>query len=107
MDHIWDGFYTGQKRLTRFPVIALANTGNFHIIEYTGTPPLTQLFELYGTEMASDALKLRILYRTPNLVIVKVGGNEKARMSLSNGVPLEITGSVCGENRWLHGVNQL
>ena len=22
MDHVWDGFYTGQKRLLRFPVLA-------------------------------------------------------------------------------------
>lgn len=49
MDHVWDGFYTGQKRLLRFPVILQANTGNFHVIEYTGTPPLSQLFELYYT----------------------------------------------------------
>lgn len=65
MDHVWDGFYTGQTRLLRFPVLARVNTAKFHVIEYTGTPPLKQLFELYGTEAQSDALKLRIQYRSP------------------------------------------
>ena len=107
MDHVWDGFYTGQKRLLRFPVLARVNTDNFHVIEYTGTPPLNQLFELYGTENDADSLKLRILYTNPDLVIVKVGSTEKDRMPLKNGVPEEITGKECGENRWMHGVNQL
>ena len=68
-------------------MLAQANTGNFHIIEYTGTPPLSQLFELYGTEAATDALKLRLLYTNPDVVVVEVGGAEKARMPLENGVP--------------------
>ena len=68
MDHIWDGFYTGQKKLLRFPALVKVNTDNFHIIKYEGTPPLNQLFELYGTEAASDALKLRLLYSNPDYV---------------------------------------
>ena len=79
MDHVWDGFYTGQKRLLRFPVLVRVNTGNFHLIEYTGTPPLSQLFELYATEAATDAVKLRLKYTNPDLVVVEVGGNEQAR----------------------------
>lgn len=37
MDHVWDGFYTGQKRMSRFPV--LIETGFNYDIYYTGTPP--------------------------------------------------------------------
>lgn len=36
MDHVWDGFYTGQKRMTRFPVIIKADEK--YVISYTGTP---------------------------------------------------------------------
>jgi len=36
MDHTWDGFYTGQKRLSRFPAQIL--TGKHYTVTYTGTP---------------------------------------------------------------------
>lgn len=37
MDHVWDGFYTGQKRLSRFPSIINVNNKVWEI-EYSGTP---------------------------------------------------------------------
>lgn len=36
MDHMWDGFYTGQKRLSRFPV-QIEMLGDY-TMEFTGTP---------------------------------------------------------------------
>lgn len=39
MDHVWDGFYTGQTRLSRFPIIAYSPPGAVYDIVYTGTPP--------------------------------------------------------------------
>jgi hypothetical protein len=43
MDHVWDGFYTGQKRLARFPgIIETTNSlDRFYTynITYSGTPP--------------------------------------------------------------------
>ena len=49
MDHVWDGFYTGQTRLSRFISIVRTDTSDFTEILFTGTPPLSQLFELYAT----------------------------------------------------------
>ena len=49
MDHVWDGFYTGQVRLSRFISIVRTDTNDFTEILFTGTPPLSQLFELYAT----------------------------------------------------------
>ena len=46
MDHCWDGFYTCQKRETRFPTIVETTTD--YTIEFTGTPPAKQEFRLYG-----------------------------------------------------------
>jgi hypothetical protein len=37
MDHMWDGFYTGQKRLSRFNAQILTNKA--YTMTYTGTPP--------------------------------------------------------------------
>jgi hypothetical protein len=44
MDHVWDGFYTGQIRLSRFPAVVEANK-DYEIL-YTGTPPASQRFDL-------------------------------------------------------------
>ena len=49
-DHVWDGFYTGQKRLSRFISIVRTDTSDFTEIIYQGTPPLSQLFELYAAK---------------------------------------------------------
>ena len=44
MDHVWDGFYTGQIRLSRFPSIVESNQ-DYEVL-YTGTPPAAQRFTL-------------------------------------------------------------
>jgi hypothetical protein len=40
MDHLWDGFYTSMKRLSRFPALIQAGSGLVYDIDYRGTPPL-------------------------------------------------------------------
>lgn len=37
MDHMWDGFYTGQKHKSMFPIM-VSTDNDFYTIEYTGTP---------------------------------------------------------------------
>jgi len=39
MDHIWDGFYTGQQRVSRYPALVDAARGTIYDIEYTGSTP--------------------------------------------------------------------
>lgn len=46
MDHIWDGFYTGQLRLSRWPALIQTGTGSNHTIYYSSTPPNSQRFWL-------------------------------------------------------------
>jgi hypothetical protein len=48
MDHMWDGFYTGQKHKSQFPSMIEA-TGNI-TIEYTGTPFKNMRYKLIGDE---------------------------------------------------------
>lgn len=38
MDHVWDGFYTGQVRESRFPAIVYAPKGSVYNLTYTGSP---------------------------------------------------------------------
>jgi len=46
MDHVWDGFYTGQTRLSRFPIIVYLPQGAVYDIVYTGSPPKKQFYTL-------------------------------------------------------------
>ena len=57
MDHVWDGFYTGQKRRSRFP--SIVRSGDVVTIGYTGTPPERQLFKYESTE---DSITIKINY---------------------------------------------
>lgn len=38
MDHIWDGFYTGQKRESRFPILVYVPDTAVYDLVYTGAP---------------------------------------------------------------------
>jgi len=46
MDHQWDGFYTSQKRVARFP--GILTTGQDYTLEITSTPPKNMRFKLEG-----------------------------------------------------------
>ena len=54
------GFYESQKRMSRFSSLVRTKQENFFIIDYTGTPPRNQIFELHGLTSPSDFVKLRI-----------------------------------------------
>lgn len=44
MDHVWDGFYTGQKRLQRFPTIIQGDRGVVYDLNFTGSPAKNMRF---------------------------------------------------------------
>ena len=46
MDHVWDGFYTGQLRDSRFPAVVYAPKGSVYDLEFTGSPAKKMRFEL-------------------------------------------------------------
>jgi hypothetical protein len=101
MDHVWDGFYTGQKRRTRFPAVVDAADGSVYDIVYTGTPPKRQLFELNSAN-ADAGLTVRIAY--PGAVsysLMKDGAivemNVWSDMYKNYGPILQ---RYCGENRY-------
>lgn len=68
MDHVWDGFYTGQKRLSRFPV--QIETGEDYLISMAGTPPNKQRYTLRAD---SGGVKLKLYY--PNAGAYQVYAN--------------------------------
>jgi hypothetical protein len=48
MDHCWDGHYTCQKRLSRFPGLVEAN--RYYELYFTGTQPRESRYVLLGTQ---------------------------------------------------------
>jgi len=61
MDHVWDGFYTGQLRKSRFPGLVYAPKGSVYDITYTGTPAKKQKYMLKSQDKRLG-LTVRIAY---------------------------------------------
>lgn len=108
MDHMWDGFYTGQVRLSRFPAFIDGTKGKVYDIVPTGTPPKTMRFSL-KTISQDTGVTLRIAYQ-----------GAESRAILKDGVEIEynqwnealrnygpVKQEKCGENRYLGVVNIL
>jgi len=58
MDHCWDGHYTCQKRLSRFP--SLVETNKKYEIYFTGTQPMKTRYTIEGGEAGVDWLYLMV-----------------------------------------------
>lgn len=118
MDHIWDTFYTGQKRLARFPTALL--TGQDYELEFSGTPPNTIRITL---DARTGGTKIRIPYPVagsyqvgksdPTQVVTEQNPREYTRIDNNAwddniSAQGEITKTAgCGENRFVGVVNYL
>lgn len=69
MDHVWDGFYTGQLRMSRFPAQIL--TGEDYVVQMTGTPPQKMRFTLNAD---TGSLLIKIPYPNAGSYSVYIGG---------------------------------
>ena len=61
MEHEWDGFYSSQKRLSRFPLLVYAPKGSVYDLTYTGTPAKNQKFVLRALHNKAG-MTVRIAY---------------------------------------------
>ena len=50
MDKIWDGFYSGQLRLSRFPIIVNAPDKSVYDFKFTGSPAKKMKFKLISQD---------------------------------------------------------
>lgn len=99
MDHGWDGFYTSQKRLSRFPV-QIQTMGDYQI-DFTGTPAQKMRFKL---EADVGGVKIKIPYPNAQSYAVLLNGVEIPytpwdRELGSHGELTKTKG--CGENRYV------
>jgi hypothetical protein len=71
MDHGWDGSYSSQKRLQRFPIMVEA--GKDYTVNTTGTPSEKLRFGLSSD--AQTGVMVRVLYDNVGSKTVKANGN--------------------------------
>jgi len=102
MDHDWDGFYTSQRRLSRFP--AQVKTGKAYTVTYTGTPPQNMRYVLRA-DSGAPGITVKIPYPNAGSYNVAVNGT----IIPMNGwdavqqIPLLIDPltAKCGTNRYV------
>lgn len=58
MDHCWDGHYSCQFRLSRFP--SIVQTNRFYEIKFSGTQPANTRYAIAGGQTGVDWLHLKI-----------------------------------------------
>lgn len=99
MDHIWDTFYTGQRRMARFPIAI--QTDNDYTVQFAGTPPKKIRFNL---DASVGGVKIRIPYPVAGSIQVTARGKVKSYTpwddELGRHGPLT-KNKGCGENRFV------
>jgi hypothetical protein len=99
MDHVWDGFYTGQKHKSQFASL-IQTTGNY-TMKPTGTTPGRMRYTLRADR---GAIKVKVPYSTAGSYQVKVEGKAIPYTTWDSaaGAPSELSGRKgCGENRYI------
>lgn len=105
MDHIWDTFYTGQRRMPRFP--AALRTGQDYTLEFSATPPKKMRFNL---DARIGGTKIKIPYPVAGSIAVSVNGKKIEPNAFDDKIqkPGLITKTKgCGENRFVGVENYL
>lgn len=99
MDHIWDTFYTGQRRMARFPIQLL--TGQDYTLHFSGTPPKEMRLNLNAV---TGGTKIKIPYPVAGSVSIYANGKKIDYTpwddELGRHGPLTKT-KGCGENRFV------
>jgi hypothetical protein len=114
MDHIWDGFYTGQLKMARWPSIIQTGNGlsKVYNVTYSGTAPENQRFILKAD---AEGVMLAIRYTKPGVYAIYNGPPASGGTIIKNNewheglkAQSSITGNKgCGENRYVGVVNIL
>lgn len=69
MDHVWDGFYSGQKRMQRFPALFQGTPGAVYTLNHTGTPAKNYRFTIKALpavgQTTTTGATIRIAYGGP------------------------------------------
>lgn len=105
MDHMWDGFYAGQKHKSQFS--GLVQTNIDYNITMSSTPP-----ENMEVVLRAEEGKMKIMIQYWNTLSLRVYADEKLidpkPFDKDTGASEVLSGyKGCGENRWIAVSNQL
>jgi hypothetical protein len=110
MDHVWDGFYAGQIRRSRFPCFVYAKKGGWVKIHFTGTPAKKMKFKLLSQDPKAGFM-VQIHYPGAESRQIELNGEvveyNKWDKTLAKPTYGEIKQTKCGENRFLGGGDSL
>lgn len=102
MDHVWDGFYTGQVRLSRFPGLIEGKKGSAWDLVYTGTPAKKQRFTFTAIQK-NAGMTIRIAYPGAESRSITLNGEiveyNEWDDTINGYGPIKQT--KCGENRFI------
>lgn len=108
MDHVWDGFYSGQVRESRFPAVVYAPKGSVYNLTFTGSPAKKMRFEL-RSDSQYVGMTIRIAYPSAQArKIIKNGEDIDMNQWDESASPPgygEVKQKFCGENRYIGVVN--
>lgn len=102
MDHVWDGFYTGQTRLSRFPILVYAPQGAIYDIVYTGTPAKKMKYTLRSQDKRLG-MTVRIAYPSAESRQILLDGKRVDMNQWDENEKMygPIKQTKCGENRYI------
>lgn len=102
MDHVWDGFYTGQVRLSRFPGLIEGKKDTAWDLVYTATPAKKQKFTFTAIQKTAG-MTIRIAYPGAESRSITKDGEiveyNEWDDSINGYGPIKQT--KCGENRFI------
>ena len=100
MDHCWDGHYTCQERLSRFPGMLELNK-NYEIY-FTGTQPANTRYTIEGASSPTDYLQIKIDFSKS--IVYNVYANDVLispyTYNRTERIVPAIRKAFCGENRF-------
>lgn len=102
MDHVWDGFYQGQIRMSRFPILVYAPTGAVYDIVYTGSPAKKQKYTLTAQNENLEMI-VRIAYPSAESRQILKDGKRVDMNQWDEDLQMygEVSRRFCGENRYI------
>jgi len=107
MDKCWDGFYTCQKRLSRFVAIIDGDAHDYEIV-YTGSVAKKMKYRLQGLPGVSTTISVH--YTNPKVYSLYDSNNKYVPMNdydKSSKRLKDIEGKFCGENTYVAVKNYL
>lgn len=101
-DNVWDGFYAGQQKLSRFGSVFNGEPGSVYDIVFTGTPAKLLRFKIDSYSRTSGAT-IRIAYPGAESRSVAIDGSIVEMNQWNENLQQydEIGQNFCGENRYI------